>query len=112
WQALVRPRGGGAATRNARNIGAERRGVEGGTIKYTVLITTYNRAAYLRDTLRDLARQTTADPWELIVVDKNSPDDTRRVVEEEARASPVELRYLFEPVQGKPAALNTGIEAS
>jgi glycosyltransferase involved in cell wall biosynthesis len=81
-------------------------------IKYTVLITTYNRAAYLRDTLRDLARQTTADPWELIVVDNNSSDDTRRVVEEEARAYPAELRYLFEPVQGKPAALNTGIEAS
>jgi glucosyl-dolichyl phosphate glucuronosyltransferase len=81
-------------------------------IKYTVLITTYNRAAYLRDTLRDLARQTTIDPWELIVVDNNSSDDTRRVVEEEAAAYPAELRYLFEPVQGKPAALNTGIEAS
>jgi glycosyltransferase involved in cell wall biosynthesis len=81
-------------------------------MKYTVLITTYNRAAYLRDTLRDLARQTTSEPWELIVVDNNSADDTQAVVHEESRAFPAELRYLFEGVQGKPAALNTGIAAA
>ena len=81
-------------------------------MKYTVLITTYNRAAHLLDTLRDLARQTTSDQWELIVVDNNSTDATRVVVEEEARTFPAPLRYLFEGVQGKPAALNTGIRAS
>jgi glycosyltransferase involved in cell wall biosynthesis len=81
-------------------------------MRYTVLITTYNRAAHLRDTIRDLAQQTTRDAWELMVVDNNSSDDTRTVVEEEARGFPVDLRYLFEGVQGKPAALNTGIKAS
>jgi glucosyl-dolichyl phosphate glucuronosyltransferase len=81
-------------------------------MKYTVLITTYNRAAYLRDTLRDLARMKTPDRWELLVVDNNSTDATRAVVEEEARRFPVDLRYMFEPVQGKPAALNSGIKAS
>jgi glucosyl-dolichyl phosphate glucuronosyltransferase len=81
-------------------------------MRYTVLIATYNRAASLRDTLRDLARQTTADPWELVVVDNNSTDATRVVVEEETRRFPVALRYLFEGVQGKPAALNTGLAAA
>lgn len=81
-------------------------------MRYTILIATYNRAEYLRDTLRDLARQQSPDPWEVVIVDNNSTDTTRAVVEQEARTFPVDLRYIFEPVQGKPAALNTGLAAS
>ena len=81
-------------------------------MRYTILIATYNRAAYLRDTLRDLARQQSPDPWEVVIVDNNSTDGTRAVVEEEARTFPVDLRYIFEGVQGKPAALTTGLAAS
>jgi glucosyl-dolichyl phosphate glucuronosyltransferase len=81
-------------------------------MRFTVLIATYNRASHLRDTLRDLSRLTSPDPWEVLVVDNNSSDATCGVVTDEALRFPVDLRYLFEPVQGKPAALNSGIKAS
>jgi len=81
-------------------------------MKYSIVIATYNRAADLRQTLRSLERLRPDGPWELIVVDNNSPDDTRQVVEEASRTFPVDLRYLFEPEQGRSPALNTGIRAA
>jgi len=50
--------------------------------------------------------------WEVIVVDNNSSDDTRAVVEGRVARYPVPLRYLFEPAQGRSHALNSGISAS
>jgi glycosyltransferase involved in cell wall biosynthesis len=81
-------------------------------MKYTVLITTYNRSRYLRDTIAALAKMTVAAPWELVIVDNNSSDDTRQVVEAAQPSFPVALTYLFQPIQGKPAALNLGIARS
>ena len=81
-------------------------------MKYSVVIATYNRAADLRDTLASLASLQPDGPWEVIVVDNNSPDDTRTVVEQAARAFPVPLTYLFEREQGRSPALNTGIRAA
>lgn len=78
-------------------------------MKYSIVIATYNRAADLRETLASLARLQPDGPWEVIVVDNNSPDDTRGVVEEAARSFPVDLRYLFEGQQGRSPALNAGI---
>lgn len=80
----------------------------------TVLICTYNRAAYLGDTLDSLAR-TPRDPgfsWDVLVVDNNSSDDTRAVVASRADGFPVPLHYLFEGRQGKSNALNTGMRAA
>ena len=81
-------------------------------MKYSVVIATYNRAADLRDTLASLAGLRPDGPWEVIVVDNNSPDDTRDVVHAAARTFPVELRYLFEGRQGRSPALNTGMAAA
>ena len=81
-------------------------------MKYSVVIATYNRAADLRQTLASLAGLRPDGPWEVIVVDNNSPDDTRAVVEQAAATFPVELRYLFEREQGRSPALNTGIRAA
>ncbi len=81
-------------------------------MKYSVVIATYNRAHDLRDTLASLANVQPDGPWEVIVVDNNSPDGTRLVVEEAARSFPVELRYLFEREQGRSPALNAGIRAA
>jgi glucosyl-dolichyl phosphate glucuronosyltransferase len=47
--------------------------------------------------------------WELLIVDNNSKDQTRHVVEEFVRRFPTRCRYIFEPRQGKSYALNTGI---
>lgn len=81
-------------------------------MKYSIVIATYKRAADLRDTLASLAGLRPDGPWEVIVVDNNSPDDTRAVVDEAATTFPVDLRYLFERQQGRSPALNTGIRAA
>jgi glycosyltransferase involved in cell wall biosynthesis len=79
---------------------------------FSVVIPTFNRAADLRDTLDSLASQATAASWEVIVVDNNSTDDTRAVVEAAVGSFPVPLRYVFEREQGRSAAMNTGIRAA
>lgn len=81
-------------------------------MKFSVIICTHNRAQSLRETLASLAKLSTNAEWELIVVDNNSTDNTRAVIEEAAQSFPVELRYLFEAEPGKFAALNQGILAS
>jgi glycosyltransferase involved in cell wall biosynthesis len=81
-------------------------------MKYSIVIATYDRAAQLRDTLKSLAGLTPDGPWEVIVVDNNSPDDTRDVVEEATAGFPAPLRYLFEREQGRSPALNAGIRAA
>lgn len=81
-------------------------------MKYSVVIATYNRAADLRDTLASLAGLRPAAPWEVVVVDNNSSDDTRAVVESAARSFPAPLRYVFEREQGRSPALNAGIRVA
>lgn len=77
----------------------------------TVLIATFNRAAFLDETLESLARMRVAHgrSWEVIVVDNNSTDATRAVVERRQASFPVPLLYRFENRQGRSSALNTGI---
>jgi glycosyltransferase involved in cell wall biosynthesis len=78
-------------------------------MRFSVVIPTFNRASDLRKTLDSLSRIATTSEWEAIVVDNNSTDDTRAAVEESVSTFPVDLRYLFEPEQGRSAALNAGI---
>jgi len=76
----------------------------------SIIVCTYNRAESLRDTLRALRAQKTAAlrDWEVIIVDNNSKDDTRKIVAEAQREWP-SLRYEFEPAQGLSHARNHGI---
>jgi glucosyl-dolichyl phosphate glucuronosyltransferase len=78
----------------------------------SIVLGTYNRAASLRATLESFCQLATpADlRWELLVVDNNSTDATRLVVEKYMRKLP--LRYIFEGKQGRSAALNAGIAAA
>jgi glucosyl-dolichyl phosphate glucuronosyltransferase len=81
-------------------------------MQFSVVIPTYNRADELAPTLRSLSALEVRVPWEVIVVDNNSTDSTRAVVEDAGRGFPVELSYVFEPEQGRSAALNAGIRKS
>jgi glucosyl-dolichyl phosphate glucuronosyltransferase len=76
---------------------------------YSVIIATHNRAVVLAETLDALSRLQTSKAWEVIVVDNNSSDNTRQVVEDAQTSFTKPLRYLFEPEPGKAAALNTAI---
>ncbi|HEX5412415.1 MAG TPA: glycosyltransferase [Terriglobia bacterium] len=77
----------------------------------SVVIGTHNRAESLRGTLESLSGMSVPREleWELIVVDNNSSDNTRAVVEEFAQTSPFEVRYFFETRQGLSHARNTGV---
>ncbi len=82
-------------------------------MKLNIIIPTYNRAESLGKTLLSLA--TAASPpnfeIEVTVVDNNSTDETRSIVEEmAAHFSKIKLEYLFEEKQGRSFALNTGIK--
>jgi glycosyltransferase involved in cell wall biosynthesis len=77
----------------------------------SILICTYNRARLLRETLMalrglDLPPDCTV---EILIVDNNSTDNTRLVVDEAAATSPMPIVYLRETRQGKSFALNTGL---
>lgn len=79
----------------------------------SVLIATYNRADLLDETLAWLARmRVPSRTWEVLVIDNNSKDATRAVVERHQRSFPVPLVYLLETRQGRSSALNTGIAAA
>ena len=77
----------------------------------TVILCTYNRCQSLAKALDSVVAQTFSDPteWEVLVVDNNSRDETREVVDDFCRRYPGRFRYLFEPRQGKSYALNTAI---
>jgi glucosyl-dolichyl phosphate glucuronosyltransferase len=80
-------------------------------MKITVILCTFNRCQNLAKTLEGIAASMLPDSveWEVLVVDNNSTDQTREVVEDFGRRYPDLFRYVFEPLPGKSFALNTGI---
>jgi glycosyltransferase involved in cell wall biosynthesis len=80
----------------------------------SVLICTFNRASLLATTLDSLASMQVPPGirWEVVVVDNNSTDGTREIIEARMGAFPAPLRLIFERQQGKGFALNTGVAAS
>lgn len=77
----------------------------------TILICTFNRATWLGSTLDSIATTNYAEGlWDVLVVDNNSTDETRAIVESRQAGFPAALTYAFEGRQGKSWALNTGIQ--
>jgi glycosyltransferase involved in cell wall biosynthesis len=83
-------------------------------LQLSIVVCAYNGSAHLQRLLDSLQRMnvTPAIPWEIVVVDNNSTDATRAVVADAARRQAANIRYVFEPRQGKCYALNTGIRMS
>lgn len=82
--------------------------------KVTFIICTYNRAQYLNDTLGSLLhRDYSSDlPFELLVIDNNSTDETKEVVQQHKKSTDKDgkaIRYIKEPNQGLSHARNRGI---
>jgi glucosyl-dolichyl phosphate glucuronosyltransferase len=80
----------------------------------TVIICTYNRCETLKKALQSISVSILPPSveWEVLVIDNNSNDQTRAVVEDFCRQVPQRFRYLFEPHPGKSYALNAGIAAA
>jgi len=77
----------------------------------SVAVCTYNRSQMLGGTLRALGAQCGGSAFELeiIVIDNNSTDRTREVVDEASQTSRWPIRYLFESTQGLSYARNRAI---
>jgi len=79
--------------------------------RISVIICTYNRCNNLRNALASLAHMTvpTDLDWELLVVDNNSSDGTKQVVDSFVRRSGLKARYVLEPAAGLSHARNRGV---
>jgi glycosyltransferase involved in cell wall biosynthesis len=78
-------------------------------VDVSVVMSTYNGAAVLPEALDSIVNQVAHDlAYEVIVVDNNSNDGTRAVIESYAARHP-RLRYVFEPRQGVSYGRNAGI---
>lgn len=74
----------------------------------SVVLNTYNRAKMLGPALESLAHQNAAGVrFEVLVIDNNSTDNTRAVVDEFRNTRP-NWSYVFEPQQGVAYARNAG----
>ncbi len=78
----------------------------------TVAICSYNAAHYLAPLLSQLVSLTCSIPFEILVVDNNSTDKSKELVESFARSCVIPVRYVIETEQGIPFARNKAIEES
>src|ERR1700677_975166 len=80
-------------------------------MKVTVILCTYNRCRSLARTLNSLTVQELPESldWQVLIVDNNSKDQTREVVEDFCLRHPRRFRYLFEHQQGLSYARNAGV---
>lgn len=81
-------------------------------MKLSVIIPTYNRATLLADCIESLCKQDLQScDFEILIVDNNSRDNTRNVVETSVVAYPKNrIRYILEVRQGDFFARNRGAE--
>jgi GT2 family glycosyltransferase len=84
------------------------------TPRLSIVVCTYNRAASLALTLAALnAQEAPGDlAWDVIVVDNNSTDQTRTVIDEFRETAKITVRSIFVGEQGLSHARNAGIAAS
>ena len=79
-------------------------------IDITVVMSTYNRCESLPGAIESVLNQDGSGiNYEIIIVDNNSTDTTRQVIDSFISQGHNNLRYIFEPRQGLSHARNTGI---
>lgn len=83
------------------------------TVPYvSIVISTRNRAAQLSRCLKHVSEIRGHTPWELVVVNNGSTDNTADVLDEFARQLPVPVRVVSEPAAGLSRARNAGVKAA
>jgi len=80
--------------------------------RVSIVIPTRNRAAQLSRCLRHVSSIRSDTPWELIVVDNASTDDTAGVLSEFARNAPFHVGVVDEPVVGGARTRNSGAKVA
>lgn len=77
-------------------------------MKFTIITPTWNQAAYIKDTIESVINQTHQD-LEYIIVDNNSDDGTKEIVESYI-ASDSRITYIREEDHGQAEAINKGLD--
>ncbi len=77
--------------------------------KVSVIIPTYNRANYLPEAINSVLKQTYQD-FETIIVDDDSTDNTKEVVNAYIEKNPQKIAYIYQKNNGPAAARNRGIK--
>jgi glucosyl-dolichyl phosphate glucuronosyltransferase len=75
----------------------------------SVIVCTYNRAGMLPGAIESILAQDCPVPWELFVVDNNSPDNTQEVIRQFQARFPDRVRTAIERQQGVSYGRNRGI---
>lgn len=80
----------------------------------SVIVCSYNARGTLENTLDSILSQNIDRDfdYEVILVDNNSTDGTREMIESKYSQFSGKLRYVFEKRQGKSIAANTGVKES
>jgi glycosyltransferase involved in cell wall biosynthesis len=78
----------------------------------SLIVCTRDRCQKLVRSLESVRQTSFERPWELIIVDNGSTDDTAAVVQEFIRRNSIQAVYLFEPKAGKSAGLNTALKVA
>lgn len=80
-------------------------------MEISVILCTFNRCTSLASTLESIAASQIPEEieWEVLVVDNNSTDQTREVVESFCLRYQGRFRYIFELQQGLSFARNAGV---
>jgi len=73
-------------------------------IKISVIVTTYNWPQALRAVLNALVEQKTIHPFEIIIADDGSREETAKLVREFKNKSPIPLLHIWQPDEGFKAA--------
>lgn len=76
----------------------------------TVSVCSYNRADRLPGLVAALRRQECPIPFDILIIDNNSKDNTQQVLAELAAAEGAPLRYVLEPDPGIVPARNRALE--
>lgn len=76
-----------------------------------VIICTFNRAEKLKCAIQSISKADIPEriSVRLIVVDNNSSDSTKKVINDFANDCRIDIKYLFESKPGKSTALNTAL---
>jgi GT2 family glycosyltransferase len=80
-------------------------------VDVSVVVPTRDRAAWLGSCLDALTRQRTTTPYEVVVVDNGSTDDTQATVNR-WRVNDARIRLIQEPTVGLSRAKNAGIRSA
>jgi glucosyl-dolichyl phosphate glucuronosyltransferase len=81
-------------------------------VDVSVIIPTYNRSALLREAVGSVLAQECARPFEIVIVDNNSQDDTESVARSLVDQNSGKILYVRETEQGNAHARNRGVRTA